>query len=199
MFPRYKPIYFYSLEEILKEDSLEIYSNANSWYTYFKKYFPYAPIYKTGSPDPQELKDYIAQLMDLVLARYKEHIIFVSDSNVLTNKDQEETCLKLLNVIIQTYDKYASLFPVWESVSSNPLKKVEVSTVGKVGFNDTPQNGGAFADDNHRSNLTESSSTSSSDIATPVERYAELKKKFDSILFEWTKQFDKIFIEEANV
>lgn len=197
MMNRYKTVFYFNLEEILEAESISVYGENNPWETYFKKYLPYAPIYT--STTPSILKEHIAKLMDMVLARYRKEYIAVLDYDMAETEDKKEVCLKLVNILVQTYDKYIALIPAAEAVQNDPLKRVEVETTGKVGFNDTPQTGGAFEDDGHRSNLTESSSISSSDISTPVERYRELQEKFNSIMFQWVKEFDRLFIEEANI
>ena len=100
---------------------------------------------------------------------------------------------------MNTYDKYASVYKYYKDKEGQLMNMISSETDAGVGYNDTPQNGGDFSDENHRSNYTETHQTNRTEGATPIERLKEIKDKLSSILFEWSEEFDRIFLEEANI
>ena len=196
---RYKLEYYFTLREFA--NTLPYQDEDFGWYSLFHTFLPYAPIYTLDSSTPpvEILKPYIKEVLDMVFSRYSKHYIYWCDHEELTEDDAYEIALKLANIIMNSYDRYAPLYKYYKDKEDNLMDMIKSETDSGIGYNDTPQNGGAFEDENHRTNYTESKSTVKIDGATPIERLKEIKDKLTSILFDWSEEFDKIFIEEANV
>lgn len=190
---------FYTLNEVferLLEEQGEREWGAINFYNFFKSKFPNAPIYKTGV---NEFKDYINDLLNMVYSRYKDHYCISNTSEALTEEDTVKVVSKLVGIVIMTYPKYAELMKYYQSLEGQLMKQIGSSTVSVGRFNDTPQNGGDFVDDEHTSNITRSEVEVGVDGDTPIERLSEIKAKLSSILYDWSNEFDKIFIEEGNI
>lgn len=190
---------FYTLEEVfgqyLEEQGRHEWDAIN-FYSFFKTRFAEAPIYKT---ETNEFKDYINDLLIMVYSRYKGHYCISNYLDDITEEDISKVTSKLVGIIVMTYPKYAELMKYYKSLEGQLMKQIGSSTVSVGRFNDTPQNGGDFADDEHTSNITRSEVEVGVDGDTPIERLSEIKAKLSSILYDWSNEFDKIFIEEGNI
>ena len=195
---RYKLEYYFTLREVFERYP---YNDEADWYETFHTFVPYAPLYTMDSSTPpvEILKPYINDLLELVFSRYSKHYVYWCDKDELEEEDYFEITLKFANIIINTYDRYAPIYKFYKDKESSLMDAIKSETDSGIGYNDTPQNGGEFTDENHRTNYTESKSTVKIDGATPIERLKEIKDKLTSILFEWSEEFDKIFLEEVNV
>ena len=200
MFPRYKIEYYFTFKEVMNNYSP--YSDSSfSWYSILHDAVPYAPLYKMTSDTPpvEVLKDNLEDLLNLVYSRYLHHYIYWKGEETLSEDDFNEIALKLANVIMITYPKYSPLVGFYKAQESSLMSKIASVSNSKIGFNDTPQNGGLFDDDSHRSNVTESETTNETAGDTPINRLDEIRRKLTSIMLEWSNEFDRIFLEEGNV
>lgn len=200
MFPlrRYELEYYYTFREFVE---VFPYSEEIEWYDLFHNSVPYAPLYTNDSSTPpvEILKPYINDLLNLVYSRFGKHYIYWSKKDTLDEEDVLEIALKLANIIMNTYDKYAQLYKYYKDKENSLMDMISSTNDAGVGYNDTPQNGGDFADENHRTNFTETHQESKTEGATPIERLSEIKDKLSSILFDWSEEFDRIFLEEGNI
>lgn len=189
---------YYSFEEVLEsfldEQRKHEWENLD-WHSFFYSHYPSAPIY-----DGNFLKDYLNDLMELVFARFKEHYACAKvGDEVITTADEKKIALRLINIIVNTYPKYSQLMKYYSDLENQLMKKISSSTVSVGRFNDTPQNEGDFADDEHTSNITKSETSVGIDGDSPINRLSEIKSKLSSILYDWSNEFDKLFIEEGNI
>ena len=193
---RYEIMYYYTFEEVCNE--FPPYNNSINWVELFEDFLPNAPLYKTVGGDTV-LKDYLNDLLEQVYSRYRKHYIYWCKKDELEEGDYFEISLKLANIIINTYDRYAPLYKNYKDRENSLMSMIQSETNANIRYNDTPQNGGDFTDDSHTSNFTGSHTTNTTEGDTPINRLNEIKDKLVSILFEWSEEFDKIFLEEGNI
>lgn len=122
------------------------------------------------------------------------YVDYLPDPNqeepTLTDEEVLDACLKILTRYIQTYDKYVVLLGFYQAQKSNLLEQVQSMT--KQLYNDTPQNGGNFDDDNHLSSI--SSTQSATDADTIMGRLNEIQKTYRQLVKDWMDEFSGIFI-----
>lgn len=191
---------WFTLKEVfvqfMEEQGREEFSNTD-FYNLFKTYYPSAPIYEAGTTF---FKDYINDLVNMVYDRFSTHYIVSSiDDEVVTSELKKQAVFKIIRIIVNTYPKYSQLMKYYGDLEDNLMKQIGSTTKATGRFNDTPQNGGDFSDDEHTSNITISESEVGVDGDTPIERLTEIKGKLVSIMYDWSNEFDKIFIEEGNI
>lgn len=149
-----------------------------------------------------DIKDIIDAVINNVYDRHDEDIIYMIDAceeHTLSVSDFPKAIKKLVNVLEMTIPKYIPLFIENKKATGDPIGKISSSTTGTTRFNDTPQNDGNFNDDSHATNVSESSSESLVDTGSLVSRLDEMFKNFRSILLEWSNEFNRIFIKEAQL
>ena len=194
-FRKYRMEYYFTFEEFV---GVKPYTDNIDWIGLFTASLPYAPLYKTVGDDTL-LKDYVEDLLNQVYSRFHKHYIYWCCSDTVNESDLIEITLKLANIIINTYDRYAPLYKYYKDKENSLMDMIQSETEGNIRYNDTPQNGGDFSDDAHTTNITQNAQTNRTEMYTPMERLKEIKDKLSSILFEWSEEFDKIFLEEGNI
>lgn len=192
---KYKIQTWYTLEEVLNRESWDTHVG---FINFFDRYLNQAcPIF-TGDETPA-LKPYLEELLQLVYARFKDHYCCHNYEEDLSSNDKQKVAEKFANIIIITYDKYASLLDYYNEAKNKLMDPIssESESIGR--FNDTPQNGGDFADDVHTTNITKAKTTNKIDGDTKINRLEEIENKLHSYLYKWSNEFDKMFIEEDNI
>lgn len=125
------------------------------------------PLWKTTSPLVS--KDYIEDLWNIIIARFYDwSCIETKSDNIASSEaytEYEKFFIKLANIVLITYDKYAGIIKSFKSIQSDLMKQVNSTT--ETGYNDTPQSEGSYTDTTHRSSYTKV--TSLVDGATPIE------------------------------
>lgn len=89
---------------------------------------------------------------------------------------------------------YKTLIANLEAEKSHLLDKI--SSQSQSRFNDTPQDGGDFSDDNHTTNIT--TTTVTNDVATPIARLAEIEAGLKNYYSSWSKEFEQFIIWSAE-
>lgn len=123
-------------------------------------------------------KDYIEEMLNSFWTRYYKYFATSIITDDEYNEKRNEFIYKFINVLNITYPKYA---PIIKALTDNENKLMDAlardyeDSGGSDGsvtqrFNDTPQDGGAFDDDNHTTNINESVSNSTSSL-THTETY----------------------------
>ena len=110
-----------------------------------------------------------------------------------------QALVKLINVINLTMPKYVPLLVQNKKYSIDPVAPIGSSTIGRTKFNDTPQNEGEFNDEEHASNVSESSSETKVDSGSIVQRLDELFKNYRSVILEWSNEFNRLFLKEEQL
>ena len=140
-----------------------------------------------------------AKVLDLVVNRYKEQYAIFTDTEEFDSNKVKNFIAKLLNILDMTSSRYLALLGVYSSAEGHLLDPVDLKTKGITRFNDTPQDEGDFANDSHTTNLTEIDNTTSNDLDSKMGRIREIEGNYNNVLFNWSKEFDSLFIEEDNI
>ena len=139
------------------------------------------------------------KVMDLVMKRYREHYTYWTKNDLPDTDKAEIFVSKLVYMLEMTAPRYLKLLEVYASASAQLLNPVEITSSGITRFNDTPQDSGTFDTDSHTTNLTEDSRTTTNDLDTKMGRIREIESNYNNLLLNWSNEFDKLFIEEANI
>lgn len=136
---------------------------------------------------------------DYILPLYQDSIIGETESEI-TNDVSEELTLEFINrlipYLINSLDKYSVIIDNFDSQKSNMIRKLESTNSITTRFNDTPQNGGEWIDDNHTTNITTNTSTSSADSGSIMAQLNELNDNYKSIYHQWAIEMERLFLEE---
>lgn len=150
------------------------------------------------------VKDVVDALMTIVYQRHSDHFVFWKEMSEdedydLAVADFEKYIRTILNIIELTTPKYISLLQSTEYYSENPIAPLESETRGKTRFNDTPQDIGEWNDDEHATNVSDSSNKSYVDSGSIVSRLDEAFKNWKSTILEWSNEFNQAFLVEEQV
>lgn len=130
---------------------------------------------------------------------YEKQIGYFDTAPTLDTDDFKKAMLNVVNILNLTLPKYIPLLIQFEKASENPITANVSEVQAKNRFNDTPQNGGDYNNDNHATTVTESSNTQKLEIGTLMERLAETYKNFRSIILDWSNEFNKCFLLESQL
>lgn len=149
------------------------------------------------------------------------------DESFDLNAAMYQALRKLIGVIDLTIPKYVPMLQQSEIASTAPLtpnvdeyseeaegeNSNSSDTSGKTRTNDTPQDGGDFDDDPHATNVTDNEghvgnagdysskrkSSSSTNVGTLMSRLAEMYANFQSVILEWSNEFNQLFFKEEQL
>lgn len=150
------------------------------------------------------IKAVIEDLMTIVYNRHSEDYIYEktlnwNDNVVLTEDDVDKAINKILNVLEMTLPRYIPILMANKSASTDLLKPMKSETNSKNRFNDTPQDGGDFDDDNHSTNVSNAESITTADSGSLAMRLDEIFKNYRSIILEWSNEFNQLFLKEEQL
>lgn len=153
------------------------------------------------------LNDIINAMMMIVYNRHAYDYIFEktfnwSDNLVLNEQDLHKVLSKFINVINNTASKYVPMLVLNKDNSNNLIKPMESQTSGSNYFNDTPQNdnrGTGFEDDDHVTNVTNSTSRTTADSGSLMQRLDEVYKNYRSVILDWSNEFNQLFLKEEQL
>lgn len=195
----YTIMHEWTLQEVIQQ----IGYYANPWETgtctfsgimYDEMEFETIPLWKSYNPTVS--KDYIEDLWQIIISRFYDWNCIETKSDDISSleafTEYKKFFVKLANIVLLTYDKYAGLIKSFKSIQSDLMKQVNSTT--ETGYNDTPQSEGSYTDDTHRSSYTKV--TSLVDGATPIERLNEINNKLKNIMLDWSNEFKRLFWEE---
>lgn len=146
----------------------------------------------------------VEDLMTIVYNRHYKDYLFEKtlnwDDNVeLTMNDYTKAIGKILNVIDLTLPRYIPILMANKSASTDLLKPMKSESTSKNRFNDTPQDGGDFDDDNHSTNVSSNTSITTADSGSLAMRLDEIFKNYRSIILEWSNEFNQLFLKEEQL
>ena len=204
---RYELKNWWTLEEVLTNfvgyNFLPWDNDSNfTFYHIFNENFPTAPLWENNAS-----KDYIEDLWLLIHARYYDEVCVSTDydcsteEQTLTEDDYFNFMVRLVNLMVLTYPKYATLLKAYKDKENSLLGQISSVTTGVARFNDTPQNEEAndeFESDSHVTNITKTAGTSLTDGMTPIQRLKEIQDAYKSVVRDWCNEFRILFIDEAN-
>lgn len=139
------------------------------------------------------------KVLDLVVKRLWNHYVFYTSSEEFDSEKQKEFILNLLNVLEMTSERYLTLLKAYSDSKDLLLSPVKTTITGLNRFNDTPQDEGDFASDEHTTNLTEISNVTENDLDSKMGRIREIESSYNNLLLIWSNEFEPLFIEEENI
>lgn len=108
------------------------------------------------------------------------------------DKDEKRTdwLVQFTSILNATSMKYQKLIEILEDNKDKLMNGLKTTTR----FNDTPQNGGEFFDDDHTSNFTETEAQ----YVSRIQQIREIQGKLTDYYSKWAAEFDTLFIESAE-
>lgn len=149
-----------------------------------------------------DYKAEVAPVLNIFGQRYHDHFItsYPIDATDAEKADAVLGALKLLcGVLNNTYVRYIPMLTAFKAKETDLLAKIAVTSSAVARFNDTPQDGGMYDDDDHTTNITQSNATSESDNVTPVMRLDEIRRMWRNIQKEWVDEIGRVTIEGGNL
>lgn len=148
-------------------------------------------------------KDGIGHLLwEYIYAVYRDHIAVITDEEKTTIAGDTTTTREFwggfYTIWKQTHVYYEKVISIFEQKENGLLNQIESSAENEVKFNDTPQNGGDFAADDHLTNISKTKTTSKVDGATAMERIDEIRRRYTDLYNDWANRFDRLFISPLN-
>lgn len=149
-------------------------------------------------------------ILDILLyASFNRHFddyIYFQDYQINVSTDPQtdlnnafyDFIYKFLNILSQTIERYMPLAKMYLANYTNPMKKIETESSSSTRFNDTPQDGGDFSDDEHTTNITQYASSGGVDGGTVVEQLGEMFNKYRAIIKDWANEFEPLYIREEQ-
>lgn len=100
---------------------------------------------------------------------------------------------RFAQLCVATFNKYLPIIKAYKEKEGELMDKLasESDTISR--FNDTPQAGGDFADEDHTTNATTAHSETKSDYETPINRLREIRDKYENLYNAWALDFDILF------
>lgn len=214
----YKIMYVYTLKEIIAKGLstmaipyTENYPKANSKIftrDLFNTYGITAPA-NTLLPNKYVDNDNLG-ILNRVIERYWDEYVFESEydvDDVTTNNEVlykvRRFLAKFIDIILNTYDKYSKILDSYETAKNKLLDQLERTTTGNDTRreNDTPQDGGDYADDNHTSyiNKGETSVIEKHDDTSLIERIDKIQNLYQKVMLKWVNEFSQLFIDGGNI
>lgn len=139
------------------------------------------------------------KVLDLVIRRFITDYCVVSDSESYPATPAKNFLAKLIYILEMTTPRYTTLINSYKQSREKLLNPVIIKTTGINRFNDTPQDGGDFANDSHTTNLTEIENETKNDADTAMGRIREIEENYKNLLLTWSKEFESLFFSEENI
>ena len=111
----------------------------------------------------------------------------------------ENLAYSIILVLNRTHERYMTLLTEYANAKAHLMDDVKSGTTSKRKHNDTPQNSNAlepYDGDNYISDFTKFETENKSEMATKMTRLAEIGDRYENVMAEWVKEFQKIFMEE---
>lgn len=102
-------------------------------------------------------------------------------------------CREFCEVYLSTCEKYLVLLNFYAAEKANLLNRI--GSVSKNKYNDTPQNGGDFDNDEHLSTIN--TTTVEQDVAPLINRLDDISKLYQNVLSDWADEFKHLFIPQG--
>lgn len=145
-----------------------------------------------GNPVQDEITK---QLFHLLWLRFNKCVVGYSDQLIEDGEQIDEIktddlliANKINYVYLTTFDKYSVMFKLYEDNKGKLMDQVKSISINR--FNDTPQNGGDFSNDDHTSSINKSET--SNDYGPIMDRVASIEYKYHKLMQKWVDEFKTI-------
>lgn len=95
-------------------------------------------------------------------------------------------------------DRYNLVLGLYKDNQNKLLDQLKNSSSTISRFNDTPQQGGDWKDDQYTTNITQSKIENLSDAGTVMSRISEIQESYENLLGEFVDKFTMLFISPLN-
>ena len=140
----------------------------------------------------------VASVLDNVYRLHFENYCVFVDLQSEALAESKRFMVKFLSLLNETAPRYKTLLNLYDSQKTKLLDKLSSTNNGLAKFNDTPQGTGDFSDDTHTTNITKTTSTTETEVKTPIERLKEIQDSYSDLIARWSAEFDNLFLEEGN-
>lgn len=137
----------------------------------------------------------IQGFIQILAGRYGESYILRKDYDffeaepVVELSDIDRLSRRFQNILNLTASRYLSLLNAYNKYISDPTAPISASSDGTTRFNDTPQDGGDYSDDEHSTNITQSHTESTADTSSIMDRLDGLYRNWRNVLKDWCDEF----------
>lgn len=146
--------------------------------------------------------DNFSKVYNLLLNRhYKDFIAYkdycieeVMSENFQPTFDTGEFYRQFYQIYLSTYERYNAILGFYNAKKAQLLDKIGSETKAK--FNDTPQNGGDFDNDEHLSTIT--TTTTEQDLVPLINRLDDVSRLYKDVLSDWADEFAVLFIAAGD-
>lgn len=152
--------------------------------------------------------DYIADMLDEFYNRYWNYTAFSIYNDDELKDASDNFMIRFLNALNATYPKYRLIVKYYKDNQDNLMKGLtrqyrdDSGTSGSSTnrFNDTPQNGGNYSDDNHTTNINQIESESTSGLSHNEEysneyildRINKISNDLINVFLKWENEVSRI-------
>ena len=182
--PFYPPIQHY-FGDILEADAT----------TFFRKLVPYD---WTTTPENKKNSEILREfLLHYLFPKYWDCFMLpraTSDDAESKSAVWRAFFNRFMQLLVATWYKHVPLIKLYKEKEAALLDRVQSESDTISRFNDTPQDGGDFADEDHTTNATTAHNVTASDYETPMARLAEIREKFVNVYNIWAADFDILFM-----
>ena len=154
------------------------------------------PIYANTAEEIENNAILRAFLVQYLFPKYWDLYIFPwisEDTPAEITKAYRAFFNKFMQLMVATFYKYLPIIKAYKAKESNLLDKLASQSQTVSRFNDTPQDGGDFSDDEHTTNITGVTNETASDYETPINRLKEIRDKYENLYNAWAVEFDILF------
>lgn len=147
--------------------------------------------YDTSSSE-YKVKDVCVEMLNIVFDRFRDsYCVFIDKEEDLT-KETFKFINNFSNILRLSFNYYSTLLNAYASKENALLDKISSNSI--VRFNDTPQDEGDFANDEHTTSINQSEALT--DLNSPIMRLKEIQDSYKNLLEDWSNEFKKLFREE---
>ena len=176
---------------------------------FFKYLTPYAasvvnawpvPIY--GNSNKAERKLLIEFMCHYLFPRYWEsYLLPWGEEDTAAEKERvyKRFFDRFIELLTATFGKYVPIIKAYKAKEAGLLARLGSQTDNITRFNDTPQEGGDFSDEDHTTTATTATTTTESDFETPINRLKEVRDKWENIYNAWALDFDILFTKGESL
>ena len=157
--------------------------------------------------------DYIEEMLNEFYNRFYKYTAFSIYSDDELNDAKDDFAIRFLNALNVTYPKYRLIVKYYKDNQDNLMKGLtrqyrdDSGTSGSSTnrFNDTPQNGGDYSDDNHTTNINQIESESTSGLSHTEEysneyildRINKISDDLKNVFLKWENEVGRILWMEV--
>lgn len=142
-----------------------------------------------------------------IVIRHQGDIIFALDEDEDTQENNTRCLAQWLASMIfianNTAPRYTKLLELYDSNKSKLMDALKNTTSSNAisKFNDTPENTGDFEGESYTTNVTigDVESTTELNPMTAMERLREIEESYRNVMLQWVNEFDRLFIDGANI